>query len=160
MAAQLKIFLFSSGWEVRYRSVAFDLVRAAEQAVPQPKPPVEEVPTADGIEMVPNPDHPDHIKALVAYQQELTRVRARLYLTRGLDALNEEEQEAVQQLRADMAAIGVAAQLPADDKEVFVNYVCPGYPGEVRDFLNAVVGLSQPTPQEVAAQRASFQHSL
>lgn len=118
--------------------------------IPQPEPPLQEVKYGEDIVLEPNEAHPDYVRALYKYNEELKDKAMRLLIRRGI-VLNwtDEMRAEVQELR-DFWKEEFQKELSGPDDLIYVQYVCIGSPQDLDDFTNFITTRSQPTEAVIA----------
>lgn len=129
----------------------------------RPKPPVRIV-TEDGPlkgrEETMEHD-PDYIAALRKFEAEVDQKIMQLQIKRGVVEIKVEGwQEEVAQLRADLAEVGAANSLPADDMVVYICYIAASTADDLQEFVAAIASRSQPTQEATDAAKETFRADL
>lgn len=145
-----------SGGVVRVRRIPPMLLRDLQRKFKPPRPPRQEVQFEKGVRTIPNPEHPDHVEALAAYEEELGDRILRLVVRLGVQC--EVDAAAVAALRAEMAEEGI--ELEADDKYVYVTRILAETTEDLEALQQAVLGASTVTEEEVAAARERFRGAV
>lgn len=160
----------STGRTVRVRKIP-TLLRAEilrqlrrDPAWAEPQPPMVEVDYGDGRIKQPHPGHPVYQELLAAYNTrvsvELTKRMRDLIIRRGLVAdADEIDGAAVQQVRDDLAAIGVPLD-EYDDRDVYLRFVVIGVEEDWTDLARFILERSRPEEAAIAAHIATFQPPL
>lgn len=136
-----------------------DLDAMLRRTNPPPSPPLNTVPAGFGDapqKQEPNEADPDYAQALLKWQLEhFNRVGEALFalaVKRYVEV--EVDHEAVAQLRADCAAIGI--DLDPDDKLVYVSRICIGTNEDRVDLSNALFKRSSTFREAVDSHKATF----
>jgi hypothetical protein len=126
-------------------------------ADPEPQPPIFEVDYGEGTVKQPNPGHPLYVELHAAWERRVADAASErlinIAIRRGV--VCEIDQEAVKQVKADMAA----ASMPLDeydDHYIFVAYVCCGPYADWNELLKALFDRAGPTEAVIAAHEESF----
>lgn len=147
MTQQVTAYRFkSSGVEIGITPISTFLMQAAQRTIPPPQPPLEKVQNADGTwRDEPNYDHPDYANALALHRVEIERVVRRLVIRQAVVyRLTDEDHARIKQVREDFVAI-TGAELSDSDMEVFISYIAVVNMSDYQDFVQTVLGVSQPT---------------
>ena len=157
--SKLVPFVFpSSGVSVMIRKVSPLLALEVQRSIPRPKPPTEKVILSSGEESLePNWSHPDYETALQEYNLEVEEKTKKLLINRGVDlVLTEELKKEVKELRKYMKD-EFGTDIALNDKEVYISYIAVESAKDFEALIGAVLGSSQPTEEEVAVAKESFQ---
>jgi energy-converting hydrogenase Eha subunit E len=156
-----EVTLPHSGYTVQIRPIGpltiNELGKAVRKEIPAPAAPLNDVTGLDGRPgQEANEADPDYIAALEAYETKVNaEVGARILKLIAVRAIaSPVDTEAVQQLRADMAAVGVT--LPDDDREVFFNHILVVHTDDLTAIQTAVLQRSMPTEEVVKQKTADF----
>lgn len=110
----------------------------------------------DGATPQPNVADPAYRAAVLEWQtahwSRVAEALLRLAVARYIEV--DVDQEAVAQLRADMAALGV--DLDADDKYVYVTRICIGSRADERDLSDALFTRQEQLREAVDSHKATF----
>jgi hypothetical protein len=159
---ELKRHVFKdTGRVVFIKKVSPLLLAQIGRDFPPPRPPKQKVDYGDGdIREEENPSHPDHVDAMGKYFMELEEKSRSFVIKRGVVVtLTEEDKEEIDRVREDYKEeIGV--ELRGSDKMVYVSHICIGSPEDMEELLRAINGRSEPTNEEVAAAKDTFQGDL
>lgn len=136
----------TSGVEIGITPISTFLMQAAQRTIPPPQPPMETVQNADGTwREEKNYDHPDYANALALHRVEIERVVRRLVIRQAVVyRLTDEDHARIKQVREDFEAI-TGAPLSDSDMEVFISYIAVVNISDYQDFVQTVLGVSQPT---------------
>lgn len=155
-----------SGITVQLRKVSpllrDDVDAAVRRQNPPPDPPMQVVDTGfgDGATPQPNPADPAYRAAVLEWQTahwgRVAEALLRLAVARYIEV--DVDQEAVETLRADMAALGV--DLDADDKYVYITRICIGSRADERDLSNALFTRQEQLREAVDSHKATFRGDL
>lgn len=157
MGAKIHEYEFSSGWVVRYYGVPYALSGAIRASIPKPPVPTQTVDYGLGPVEEPNENDPTYVAALAEHNQKVWRLVTRLFLDRGMLPLDDEQQGAVDALKAQLADAGVdISETQKDDRLIFLDYIAQGYPGESQAFFDTMTGIATPKEEKVAAIAAGF----
>lgn len=144
----------STGKTVKIRKVSPFLSLELQKSFPPPEPPLQKVEYDEGdVREEKNWSHPEYVKALEAYNIELSSKIQRLIIKRGV-AL-----EITDEVKADLAELrawwleefGVELS-EKNDHVAYVLYVCACDDEDAKEMIEAITKRSQPT--EVAIQQA------
>ena len=141
-----EVTLPDSGKTLRVRRVPIFLMREVQKAVKRPTPPMVEVVYETGARREANRADPDYLEALDEYQMALGEKMIRVVVRRGVEV--DIDQEAVDQLRADLADLGLPAE--ADDKYLYIVHICCETDQDLKALQDAVLRRSQPTEEATA----------
>lgn len=151
-----------SGITVQLRKVSpllrDDVDAAVRRQHPPPDPPMQVIDTGfgDGATPQPNVADPAYRAAVLEWQTahwgRVAEALMRLAVARYIEV--EVDQEAVAQLRADMAALGV--ELDADDKYVYITRICIGSRADERDLSDALFTRQEQLREAVDSHKATF----
>lgn len=149
---------FANGETIGVRPVNHYAAAALRKSMPPPEPPQQEVEGPDGKPaIVANPADPGYQHLLLAWEVAYVRASRTLMLQWGAEIeLTDARRARIGQFRQAMAAAAPAAQLPEDDAELFLFYLCIGSEAEEELFYRVVQGLSQPTKEAVAQAAGQF----
>lgn len=152
---ELTPFTFqSTGKTVMIRKVSPFLQMELQKSFQPPEPPQQEVDYGDGdVRMEKNWSHPDYIKALEAYNIELSDKMQRLIVKRGVVVeISDENRKEIEDLRKFwLEEFGVELS-EKNEKMIYIMYVCAGTQEDTEELIAAITKRSQPT--EVAIQQA------
>lgn len=133
-----------------------DIDMAMRREFPPPEPPVIEVDYGDRKVKEPNDADPDYDRLLrrwrIEHAERVSEQLLRVAIKRAVEC--EVDHEAVDQLRRDMAEIGIT--LDPDDKYVYVSRICIGTPEDLAELAAAIFRRSMPTPEAVEGHKAMF----
>lgn len=147
----------STGHKVEIRRVSPLLLRKMDQQYPRPKPPKVPVDYGDGeVRQEENPSAPEYLQALADFFEEREIRWRKLLFGRGV--VCEIDQNALDQLRRDMAAMGV--DLEEDDKIAYVSYLLIGSDEDTTKLTRAIRGISVPDEEEIASAAESFRSEV
>jgi hypothetical protein len=162
---KLRDFTFAdSGIKVQIRKVSPNLMRELEKAFPPPKPPVERVNygTADEPEWreEENPLNDAYRSTMDEYNTKMEdRIQA-LLIKRGVVMdMTEDVKASVDELRQQWRE-DFNADLPEDDKLVFIKYIAAGTIEDLTDLIMAIMRRSQPLEEDIQAEEAAFQGKI
>lgn len=128
-----------------------------DPAFTEPQPPMTEVDYGDGKVRIPHAGHPVYVQLRADWERRVTKaVSDRLKpiaIQRGVVA--EVDHAAVDQVRVDMAALGLPLD-EYDDAYVYVAFVCIGSEDDWTDLLRAIFERSAPSEEAVQAHMATF----
>jgi hypothetical protein len=151
--SKLKPFTFpDGGGAVRVKRIPPMLIRDLQRQFKPPKPPRQEVQFEKGVRTIPNPEHPDHVEAMAAYDEEFGERIMHLVVKLGVAC--EVDQAAVADLRAQMQEEGLT--LDPDDKYVYVTRILAETTGDMEALQQAVLGESTVTEAGVAEATERF----
>jgi hypothetical protein len=168
-AEKLEDFTFpDTGRTVQIRKVS-TLIRAeirrqvaAEPAFIEPTPPMVEVDYGDGKIRTPNPAHSTYQQLMREWEGRINReVGERLkaiVIRRGV-VVDQIDTAAVDQARADLAAIGINTSA-YDDRYAYIAFVCIGSESDLKDLLKATFERSAPSEAAIQAHIATFQSDV
>ncbi len=149
-------FTFSTGITVRVRRVSPFLVAELRKAHPPPEPPLQEVDYGDGQKrQEPNAAHPDYLKALAEYENHIRELQTDYIVKHGVD-LDGDWQPQIAALREEWRREQGTELSETDDVLAYIQFVCVGANDDYIKLVNAIMGLSQPTEDAIAAEAASF----
>jgi hypothetical protein len=156
-----EVTLPHSGYTVQIRPIGpltlNELSKAVRKEIPAPVAPLNEVTGLDGRPgQEANEADPDYIAAMESYEATVNaEVGNRILKLIAVRAIASPiDQEAVQQLRVDMAAVGVT--LPDDDREVFFSHILVTHTDDLAAIQTAVLQRSMPTEEVVTQKTADF----
>lgn len=163
-APPLPQFTFpDSGITVGLRRLAPDtqdqITRALMREYPAP-----EAPMAEGIErgngtfeMEPNPADPDYQKAMAAYLERISLEASTKMFELAMRRIEVEvDQQAVEQFKADMAAIGTPLPDDLEDREIYLRHICISSTYDLTAMLAYLNRRSLPTEEAVQEYLSSF----
>lgn len=161
-AAPLPAFTFpDSGITVGLRRFSPDLqdtiARTYQRENPPPEVPQVEVDYGEGPVLEPNAADPDYQQAVSSYLQKMTLdITAKMFdlALRRIEV--EVDQDAVNQLRADMDAINTPIE-EADDRMVYIRYICISSTYDLTSLISYLQRRSMPTEVAVQEFLESFQ---
>lgn len=149
-----EVTLPDSGKTVKIRKVSPLLFIQLRKDFPAPKPPKNKVTDMDGREvMEENLADPNYLQALEDYNAAIEVRMGKLIYKRGVDV--EVDQAALQELK-DFYKTEFGKELTGDDKEMYVQYVLIQSQKDYDALTNAVLDISQPTKEDMAAATHSF----
>lgn len=157
-----EVVLPDSGATVRVKFVGplllGDIMKAARREVgkvlPKPAPPMQEVPYQTGTRLEPNPLHPDYEAALAEHENAVGQAFAEKLFRYGVDVdLDDSAKAQVAALRAEF---GEEAELPENDKALYVTRVLVQSNADFVALQNAIMGRVQPSEAGVAAATEAF----
>lgn len=152
-----EITMPSSGITLQYKKVSqyvLDDIRK-QRALNVPKPPLEEVETADGKKsMLPNKDNPEYAQALEDYGTETNLLVMDAFLQLGV-VLDLDDPEIDQQIDDERKALDAAGVVRStDDKKLFYIRYIACVADEVGDLAAAIAQRSEPTALAVEAAKS------
>lgn len=141
----------STGVKVYIKPVSPMLLNEARKSIPRPRPPMQEIESADGTKrQEPNPSHPSYAEAMREYNECLGTLSQRVMIRRGVVlALTDEQRAELASLRADMAQDGI--RLDDDDKVAYVLNLAVGTPEDITDLVQAITQRGQPTDPKLTS---------
>lgn len=132
---------------------------ARELTRQHPPPPIPIVETELGDE--PNPADPDYQQALSRYfQQQAVDVAARMVELALRRIVVEVDSEAVNQLKADMAAIGTPLPEDMDDHTIYLRHICISSTYDLTSMMAYLQRRSMPTEAVVQEFLESFRRDV
>lgn len=169
---KLNEFEASTGYVIRYRTLALDIQAKIQAAVRAewaksddpaqrpPEPPVEQVEVGPGqFEAVARDKHPDHLNALAAYdarvQAEVNRRTLRLVSDYAIQV--DVDADAVRAHRAALAAIGVDYS-DESDRDLFLWHIAVPDSDEQQQLSGKIFGTY--FAAYVEAQRRAFRSQV
>jgi len=167
MTKQLQeVVLPDSGATVRIKFVGplllNDIMKASEKetrkALAKPEVPMVEVAYEKGPRLEANPNNPAYLSAVQEWENAKGIIFAEKLFHYGADVeLSPEALEQVKALRADM---GADAELPANDKALYITRILIQTNADFTTLQNAILGRAQPTEVEVAKATEAFPAAL
>lgn len=136
----------TSGVEIAIRPISTFLMQAAQRSVPLPTPPTERVQNADGTwREEPNSDHPSYATALAEHRVATELMVRRLVIRQAVVyRLTDDDHAQIAGLRETFRDV-TGKDLDGDDMEVFVSDIAILSMADYQDFVQTVLGVSQPT---------------
>jgi hypothetical protein len=153
----LKDFTFpDSGVEVQFHRISPYTAIDLRNVVDEPKPPMQEVDYGDGkMVLEPNPAHPDYIKAVSDFNTDFEK-RLRLYMINQALVFEVADWQEEIDKKKQYFAEELKKPLTGSDREIFISHIAISSTEDLNAVMAAVMGISQPTPEAVAAAKASF----
>lgn len=135
--------------------------RQAIERDPEPQPPMVEIDYGDGKLREPNRGDPLYRRRLQEWNERIAAALQEgltaLFLLRGIVVDEDEiDREAVDLMRADMAAIGTPID-DMSDRDVYVELICIGTQEDWTEIQKLIWERSTPSEAAVQAQIATFQ---
>lgn len=132
------------------RRVSPLLMLELRSSFPIPEPPTQEVDYGGEKVLEPNETHPDYLRAMQKYNDELKERAMRLLIRRGV-VLNwtDDMKEELKDLREFwLDEFGKA--LPGSDDLAYVQFICVASPQDLDELTNFIMARSQPTEAAIA----------
>lgn len=161
MARQVpfKEHTLSTGITVKLYRVPPFLINEVRRSMPPPPPPLNEVDYGDGKKVFePNPADPKYAEDLKRHADDVQTELNNLLIERGVEV--EVDKEALTEVRDWMKKRGKALPDNESDKLAFLKYVCLGTPDDINSIINLILNSSQPTPEAIQEEVATFRGNL
>lgn len=160
-AKKPRIFVTKGGDEIPYTFVSQADLIPLDTVLDdkKPSPPLEEVDTAAGIQLVPNEAHPEYKEAL-----ELFSVKHKMYMIACVIELGVDLEITEEQLADIARSQKKLARLMPDSGDSwtkdfniynYVKTICPSI-DEQAQFSNIILGINTPTLEQVQKQLDTF----
>lgn len=156
--ARLVDFTFpDSKIKIKIRKISPFLAREIQKDFPPPDPPQQEVDYGDGVvKTEANESHPDHVKKMREYNDEVETRMQNLILLRGVVfEITPEMQDEIDDVRQFLLET-YKIESEESDKMIYLKYVAVGSDRDLRELINAVIGISQPTEEAIGRNVKSF----
>lgn len=147
-----------TGITVKIRKISPMMAADVANAIPEPKPPLQEVDYGEpkGKVMEPNYSDPAYLAAKTAHQKRIFEVLQRVMIRRAVKVPGDEWQDEVREYREFIKEqTGVELDEP-DDLVVYILRICVGSEDDLTELLTAITSRSQPTAEAIEKAKDSF----
>lgn len=154
----MEIFVTSKGATLELRPVAPFVLAEAQSSIPLPEPPLEET----NLGLVPNKGNPEYQKSIEKWQRQINELSYNAYLDFGVKrvAIPPEAQAQIDEYKEILSGPPYHKTLDYSDWVAYLTIVLMPDPKESSELVKRIQKLSNPTVEQVEAQRDQFQSTV